>query len=502
MKTEKFILLLFLSMSAVFLWQMPLHAADTMLEKGIEEYKAENYEEAVDILLAVRYEQPASSIAAFYLGLTYKQMREYRLAERNLRDAITLSPPVKDAYLELAEVLYTLDALREAKEWTTKSEQEGIKPAHTAFLKGLILLKEGKADDAIAAFEKAKKLDQSFSQPADFQIAAAHVQKQRFDEAKKSLHTIQDIDPLSDLAAFSKEYERALSRTVSLYKPWQFRVGIAYQFDDNVVLKPGTAIQGVDISGEKDSSVVSTLNVLYSPLLNGPFSLRCHYDLYNNLYFHTTSHNLLTQAVSVVPGYTVKNSLLSLPLSFAYLWVSGDPYMSLLTMTPTLQIAFYPNHIGQFSVGYNKRELIEGAIDRDEDRDGNVFNASAGYIRLFKEGKGAFNVFYEYSNDDTDGKNWANTGNRFIVSCLIPDLIKKTNLILSGDIFLQEYDNTNTVFEKKRKDDTYTVSATAITEVVKALYLNLQYSYIRADSTIAVYDYDRNIYTMGFEYRF
>jgi tetratricopeptide (TPR) repeat protein len=501
-KTGKFILFLFFFMSALLLWQTPLHAADNLLEKGIEEYKAENYEEAIDILLAVRYEQPASSVAAFYLGLTYKQMREYKLAERNLREAVTLSPPVKDAYLELAEVLYTLDALKEAKEWVAKSEQEGIKPAHTAFLKGLILLKEGKADDAIAAFENAKKLDQSFSQPADFQIAAAHVQKQRFEEAKKSLHTIQDIDPLSDLASFSKEYEKALSRTLALYKTWQFRVGIAYQFDDNVVLKPGTVIQGVDISGEKDSSIVSTLNVLYSPLLNGPFSLRCHYDLYNNLYFHTTSHNLFSQAVSVVPGYTIKNSFLSLPISYAYLWVEGDPYMSLLSMRPTLQIALYPNQIAQFSVGYDKRELIEGAMDRDEDRDGNVFNASAGYIRLFKEGRGTFNVIYEFSNDDTDGKNWANTGNRFIVSCLIPDLIKKTSLVLSGDIFLQDYDNTNTVFEKKRKDETYTVSATAIAEIVKALYLNLQYSYIRADSNIAVYDYDRNIYTMGFEYRF
>jgi tetratricopeptide (TPR) repeat protein len=501
-KTRKFVLFLFLLMSAVLLWQQQLYATDNLLEKGIEEYKAENYEEAVDILLAVRYEQPASSIAAFYLGLTYKQMREYKLAERNLREAITLSPPVKDAYLELAEVLYTLDALGEAKEWVAKSEQEGIKPAHTAFLKGLILLKEGKADDAIASFENAKKLDQSFSQPADFQIAAAHVQKQRFDEAKKSLHTIQNIDPLSDLASFSKEYEKALSRTLALYKPWQFRVGVAYQYDDNVVLKPGTDIQGVDISGEKDSSIVSTLNVLYSPLLNGPFTLRCHYDLYNNMYFHTTSHNLLTQAVSVVPGYTFKNSVLSFPLSFAYLWVSGDPYMSLLTMKPTLQVAITPNQIGQFTVGYDKRELIEGALDRDEDRDGDVFNASAGYIRLFREGKGTFNIIYEYSHDDTDGKNWANTGNRFIVSGLIPDLVKKTNLILSGDIFLQEYDNTHTVFEKKRKDETYTVSATVIAEIVKALYLNLQYSYIRADSNISVYDYDRNIYTMGFEYRF
>jgi len=96
-KTGKFILFLFLLLSALFFLQGPLYAADTMLEKGIEEYKAENYEEAVDILLAVRYEQPASSIAAFYLGLTYKQMREYKLAERNLREAVTLNPPVNDA---------------------------------------------------------------------------------------------------------------------------------------------------------------------------------------------------------------------------------------------------------------------------------------------------------------------------------------------------------------------------------------------------------------------
>jgi hypothetical protein len=203
-----------------------------------------------------------------------------------------------------------------------------------------------------------------------------------------------------------------------------------------------------------------------------------------------------------VPGYAIKNSVLSLPLSYAYLWVEGDPYMSLLTMKPTLQIAIAPDHIGQFTIGYDRRELIEGALDRDEDRDGNVFNASAGYILLFKEGRGAFNVIYEFSNDDTDGKNWANTGNRFIVSCLIPDLLKKTSLVLSGDIFLQDYKNTNTVFEKKREDEIYTVSATAIAEIVKALYLNVQYSYIRADSTIAVYDYDRNIYTIGFEYRF
>ena len=38
--------------------------------------------------------------------------------------------------------------------------------------------------------------------------------------------------------------------------------------------------------------------------------------------------------------------------------------------------------------------------------------------------------------------------------------------------------------------------------MVRGLYINLQYTYARADSNISVYDYDRNIYTAGIEYRF
>ena len=72
-------------------------------------------------------------VAAFYLGLTYKQLKEYRLAEKNLRDSLQLTPPVKDAYLELAEVLYTLEQYNEAEGWVVKAEQEGVKPAKCRF---------------------------------------------------------------------------------------------------------------------------------------------------------------------------------------------------------------------------------------------------------------------------------------------------------------------------------------------------------------------------------
>ena len=502
MNIKKITFLIILPLFVLSQYAAILYAADNSLEKGIEQYKNENYEEALGILKDARTQQPDSSIAAFYLGLTYKQLKEYRLAEKNLRDSLHLTPPVKDAYLELAEVLYTLEQYNEAEGWVVKSEQEGVNLANATFLRGLILLKRGQTEEAIRSFNKAKGLDPSLSQPASFQIALAQIQTQQFDEAQKSLRAIEEIDPTSDLASFAKEYEKSLSRTVSMYKPWRFTVGLAYQYDDNVVLKPSASIPGVEITGEKDSSIVGTLGVIFSPRLKEPFFLNCQYNLYTDTYFKVNSHNLIVQSLSLTPGLNIRQGSLSLPLSYSYIMVHERAYMDDFSVKPALQIAFKPDHIGRISLGYEKRNLIQAPSDRNEDRDGNVFSASAGYIHPFAEGRGIFNLIYEFTIDDADGRNWDNIGNRLSLGLLIPNLIKQINLVLSGDAFLQNYQHVNTVFEEKRNDRTYTASATLLRELFKGMYINLQYSYTRADSNISVYDYDRNIYTAGIEYRF
>jgi hypothetical protein len=176
--------------------------------------------------------------------------------------------------------------------------------------------------------------------------------------------------------------------------------------------------------------------------------------------------------------------------------------MSLLAVKPTLQHAFTPQHIGQLSVGYASREMLDDPIDRDEDRDGKIWNISAGYIHPFRSNRGVFNILYEFSIDNTDGRNWDNNGNRFVLSLLLPIYKDELKTIISGDIFLQDYKNTHTIFNKKRKDDTYMGYVNLIWTMHKNLNMNLQYSHTRADSNIAVYDYSRNIYTAGIEYRF
>ncbi|MDD5072552.1 MAG: tetratricopeptide repeat protein, partial [Candidatus Omnitrophica bacterium] len=176
----------------------------------MSQYKRENFDEAVVLLKKARQEDPNSSLAAYYLGITYKQLQDYKLAKEQLTDAVTLTPKIKEALVELVEVLYQLGETSEAKSYIATAEKENIKPSQTAFLKGLVLLKAGENMDAITAFENAKAIDPTLAQAADYQIGIAHLKEKRFAEAKKVFHEIIILDPNSDLASFSSEYMEAL----------------------------------------------------------------------------------------------------------------------------------------------------------------------------------------------------------------------------------------------------------------------------------------------------
>lgn len=473
-----------------------LSAAEDLLEKGIAEYKAENYEEALGLLKEAGEKHPESSIVAFYLGLAYKQVENFREAATHFRNAIKLTPPVLDAYTELIEILYNLDELKEAREWITKAEQEGVKPAYIAFLKGLVFLKEDKTGEAIGAFSRAKELDKTLAQASDFQIAMTHTKERKFEKARESLKAVIAVDPTTELAAFAKEYEKAIEKTLELYRPWRFSIGAAYQYDDNPV-----SADGVKVARKEDSSMVNTFRIDYTPLLKGPWSFNSILGFYTNTYSSTSTHDVITPSISLIPGYNFKDGAVTLPLSYSHVWLHEREYMSVTSAKPALNILLFPGHIGQLSIGYAKREMFQAPINDDEDRDGDVYSAGIGYIYPFSKGKGMFNLRYEYSKDSTDGVNWDNSGNRISTGILIP-VTDKINLTLSGDVFLQDYKNTHTAFNVERRDKIYSGSAGLIWEMLKGLNLNLQYFYTRADSNIVFYDYKRNVCMVGIEYRF
>ena len=488
-----------IALCVILVFAVSALASEDLVKKGIAEYKAEDYEEAAATLTKAREEQPDSSLAAYYLGLAYKETGNFEGSAESFKAAVGLKPAVPDAYTGLIGVLYELNRLDEADGWIAKAEDRGIKLPRIFFLKGLILSKERKYGEALEAFREAKGMDRSLSQTCDFQIAMIYARERRVKEAEKSLKAVIAADPSSEVAAFAREYEKSI-KGLEGYRQWRLQAGVAYEYDDNVVLNPSEAIPGVLITGEKDSGIVGTFRLDYAPLPNGRWFFNGQFNVYSDTYFHTSSYNMVAPTVTLSPGYNFTTGAVTFPLVYSYVWLGGSGYESIFSVRPTYTKVLSPGNVGQLSAGYASRDIFEQYLDPDENRDGNIYSASAGYIHTFSGGKGVVNIRYEFSRDVTSGQNWTNTGHRIDASVLAP-LSDTVRVVASGEAFLQNY-RFNSIFEVTRRDRTYSGSASIIWQFSKFFDLNLQYTHTTADSNIPLYDYSRNIYLAGIECRY
>ena len=504
MKRAMFLLLIGLTAFSFLFLPAPAFCDSPDLLKGIDLYKQESYEEAAETLSQVRRADPKSSAAAFFLGLTYKQMMRYSEAAVHLEDAVTLTPKIKEALLELIDVLIQLDRLDEAGKWLTVAEQEQIFPAKTAFLKALYYQKLGKDDQAIDALEKARSLDPSFGQAVDFQVAMIYLRQKKLDQAKERFQTVYLRDPLTDLGTFARQYQDIVETRQFLERPFRFTLGVFGQYDTNLVLKPIDASLAPSITDESVHTLVSSFRAEYVPRLDGPWLFNAQYAFLSNVHNKFThTHDSIGNTLSVTPGYDFGSFSLNLAATYTHVLLRNpdyERYLGYLNVGPLLRKPLGDDKIIDVFAGYINKDYSEPPLLDDENRNSTGLNPHVSFYWFFKN-SAFLNFRYEFVKEDTDGANWDYTGHRLSLSVVYP-IYEKVTLQVYGEAFDQNFRNTHTIFGVKREDRTYTGSIGLIWEFYKNTNLVLQYNRTQADSNIPLYEYNRSLYTFGIEYRF
>lgn len=471
------------------------------LEEGIGHYKHENYDEALPLLIQAREEDPQSTLAAYYLGLNYKQLQNYRKAIPPLRDAVTYLPKIKGALIELIDCLYQYDELEEAQQWIREAEREGIRPAHVAFLKGLVLIKEEKFAEATLSLENAKALDHSMEQAANYQIGIAHLKAQKLAEAEDAFHDVVDLLPSTSLAQYAREYLDVIIKRKEALRPLRLTFTTAWQYDDNVVLKPEDASVATDIADESDWRTLYNMQIEHNHPLDEPYGLKGQYTFnyakQNDLgFYNTMAHTVLVQ-----PGINFPTGLWAFPTVYNHTIVNERSYLS----NPSTGMLY--NHLvgetqmGQAHIRYNHKNFLWTPLNADEDRDSHELGAGLGWYWFFADKKGILNLRYGYNRDWARGNNWGYHGQRLNATVLLP-ILEKLNLVLSGGAFLQDYVQIHTVFGVKRDDKVYSGSALFTYRFHKNAEIQLQYARVNDDSNINIYQYERNIYSAGVQVRY
>lgn len=471
------------------------------LEKGIGQYKHENYDEALPTLLKAREENPDSTLAAYYLGLCYKQLQDYREAIPHLRVAVTKLPKIKGALIELIDSLYQVGEIEEARGWIKEAEDEGIRPAQTSFLKGLVLLKEGDPAAAIESFENAKGLDVSMTAACNYQIGICHLREGGLNDARDSFAQVLMIDPGSNMANFANEYMSAIDERSYRTRPFKMSAGFAWQYDDNVVLKPSEASIVEGISDQSDTREVYTAKAEYDHRFNEALGVRGQYMMYlakqNDLGFY----DVFSNTFMLQPTYYTEGALLTFPTSFNHTSVNDKMYLVSPTTSAIANLTIGKSNMLQGYVKYQYKNYQWPSSSAEEDRDGNNLDGGLGWYFFYARNKGFLNLRYGLSKEWTEGANWEYLGNRVNATLLIPAL-KNLNLTVSGDLNLQDYENTHSVYQVKRRDRIFTISSLLAYKFYKDSEFQLQYTFVKDSSNIDIYDYHRNIFSAGIEVKF
>ena len=504
-------------------------AINHFLKEGIKQYQVENFEEAIEVLEKARTQEPKSALAAYFLGMAYKQTMDYDKASVNLEDALKLKPAVKEALVEYVNVLFQLDKLAEAKNWIKVAQEQNIAPANIAFLEGMILSREKRYATAIESFEKAKSLDKNLAQTADYQIALCYVNDKKFKNAQERFKATASYDPKSDLAIYARQYLEAVENSLFYTRPLRIILGLSGGYDSNVIAKPRQeSLAGGQ--GDPGCGVLSpSLRIEYIPRLDGPWLFNAMYSSSANLnehYVHT--RDSIVNTLSMMPGYNFGRFSVSMLGSYTNYELRTDSdivpdgnagykhYEDYFTFGPIFKVMLTDRQIFELFIGYDKKNYYNQVITTAENmRDAEGWRAYMSWTLFYWE-NGFINLRYDYNREAANGIYWDNNSNRFSGSLVLPILsdnfaqkIGFMYLQLAGSFTAQDYSYSQPYSDvdgssktDRRNDRIYNGSAGLNWDISKNWSLILQYAHIRSNSNIPVYEYTRNLYTVGLEFKF
>ncbi|MFH1790446.1 MAG: tetratricopeptide repeat protein [Candidatus Omnitrophota bacterium] len=471
------------------------------VKKAIYIFRQENYDEALAAFKRLNQEYPQDSLVAYYLGLTYKRMEDYVSAKEYLEASLELTPKIKGALIELIDVLYRINELDEAKKWIAVAEEEGIRPAQAAFLKGLTLSRSGEYEGAVTAFERAKNLDNELASSADYQIGVAYMRMKDFENAKKTFGRLVDMAPETDIAMYAQKCLDTIDRRVDRDRPLHLTARFAFEYDSNVLLKPDDTTFVTAITDNSDTRQVWDFrgDYVYKPDIDF-LRVKSSYALRVSKQNDFGSYDMASNTFTVQPDMAFGNALVSFPVQYSHSVVADKNYVSVISAGGMGNMMVSDTQMVQGGVNYTYDDYLRPPYG-DEDRSGSGLTGSCGWFWFMLENQGFLSLRYAANKDWARGNNWPYWGNKFDIGCLIP-FWKKIKLGINGEFFLQNFDNMHATYEKRRRDATYSVSSILSFEFMKGGEIQFQYTFVDNESNIGLYEYNRQVISAGIQYRF
>jgi hypothetical protein len=398
---------------------------------------------------------------AMTLGVFQLETGEYQNAVENFKRALGLKPKDQPATMSLGVAYSRSGDYGRAREVLLKAQALDKSDARTRYELGVALYKLGDMPGAKAQFAS---IDQGTADATLKDAAGDYL----------------------DLIASGLGQEN---------KKFSIDVLTGFQYDSNVILDPDNPI----VPGKTKSGwrFLAAASGKYRFIDDQKKSADAGYAFYQSLHIdnNLSDFNVQQHSLSLSGRHKAsEKTRFDLRYGFTYAFVGGDKYGAIHKITPSATFGFTPQSATEFFYAFELKDYYNsGLFPANSDRSGNNNAVGVTHTVLFP-GQTSVAISYAYDKDSADQAFWSYSGNKGSVS--VQGKLPFAKATASVSYYDKRYDGEVPGYAQIRHDGTQEYSVTLSRNIIKNINLSLSDSYTRNESTIAPFEYTRNIVSL------
>lgn len=503
-------------------------------------YDDKQYDKALALLDQAIALDPQHERSLFYKGLVHLAQKDPQKAIVSLETAHQIRPDDLDIQHHLGVAYFAAGEYDKAQPFLETTYQHDPSSDNIGYYVGFLRYRDKQYGESVEAFDSNQSSDPDIRQLSAFYRGLALGVLGLPGEALTELEQVQRTQAISPLTQSSIRIREALSagQIFGTEKRFRFQVSAGIFYDDNVPINPDRVNTIPVLNPPNDPNVVidnlrrrkdSTLGFLasaradYSVFRQGPYEATATYSFFQTVNgsgldaFNVQNH--LVGAAGFYRGVALDFPYqLGLQYTYDYVFLDGDGFLS--RHTPTLSAtvlgptATMPGlgvvgNLTTFLYRYQKQTFFREAGNTDERFKGDLrdgYNNMLGVIHAFRlaNDKLLLRLGYQYDNQVTDGVAFAYRGHRLLTGAQVQLPWGKMSLRYDYDVHWRNYKNKQTTLfftdrdgKLSKRDD---IQQTHLVQLTKPLphnfSLTAQYQGIRSESSIPLYDYSKNVYSL------
>lgn len=480
---------------------------ELLLSAGILDYAEGHFEDAKASLLRAHELNPKHVEVLYYLGLTYLALEDSRQAAQSLEEARGLAPENLDirqqlgvAYLSAGEHDKAEVELRFVQEKEPRRENLG-------FFLGSIAFRRGEFEKALDLFRQNVSTDPEFQQLAGYYLGLSLERLGRAKEAEEAISQAVQVSPTTPVGASAQKFLETLSiRRREEEKRLVVSATFNVQYDDNVVAAPTENVFGLRERERRSAGELFFLRGDYAFVKTRRWEGSFAYA-----FLQTINHDV--EGFDIQDHYAALSGLrrgvmgklryqVGLQGGFDYAFLSGSSYLKRSTVTPYLTLFGGRETVSTIEYRLRAKDFTRTIPDPANDQD--AINHMFGVVHFIRlaGGRHFLKFGYQFDVEAAEGRNFDYLGHKLLGGFQVSFPLEVL-LAFHAELHFRDYLHNNMAFGVERRDFEQTYLLTIARKLpFDNLTLALEYLATLHGSNIAVFDFTRNVVSLGMRWQY